>query len=59
MAEDLDRDLENVKEKARHDREEKENIYNAYQELLKQKEKDDGETEAKIRRDERRERQEN
>ena len=50
MAEDLDRDLENVKEKARHDREEKENIYNAYQELLKQKEKDNGQTEAKIRR---------
>ena len=29
---------------------EKENIYNAYQELLKRKEKDNGETEAKIRR---------
>ena len=50
MAEDLDRDFEKVREKARQDRKEKENIYNAYQELLKRKEKDDGETEAKIRR---------
>ena len=48
MAEDLDRDFEKVREKARQDR--KENIYNAYQELLKRKEKDDGQTEAKIRR---------
>ena len=50
MAEHLDRDFEKVREKARQDRKEKENIYNAYQELLKRKEKDDGETEAKIRR---------
>ena len=46
MAEDLERDFEKEKEKARQEREEKENIYNAYQELLKRKEKEDGETEA-------------
>ena len=46
MAESLERDFEKEKEKARQDREGKENIYNAYQELLKRKEKEDGETEA-------------
>ena len=39
MAEDLERDFEKEKEKARQEREEKENIYNAYQELLKRKQK--------------------